>query len=222
MKVRDLMSTDPFTVSPETSLKEAARLMVQFNVSGLPVVSDGQLVGVLTEADFLDQEAAKEKRYRFRLLDALFGDAPAPMAGAESVGEVMTRDVLTVAPEASLSEAARIMAKHGVKRLPVLEDGVLVGVIARADVVGAYAKPDDVIEDEIREDVLRRLLFVDPARIQVSVTEGVVALSGVLENRTEAHLLEELASRITGVVRVESKVTFEVDDQRMEKMYPLS
>ncbi len=223
MKVRDLMTTDPITTTPDTPLKEAARLMVRHKVSGLPVVSGGKVVGIVTEGDFLRQEANRDQPYRFSLLDALFGDEPTAPPAADTVGQVMTEQVLTVAPEATLSEAARIMSSRRVKRLPVVGPaGELLGVISRADVVNAFTKPDEVIEDEIREDIVRRLLFLDPAVVQVSVKDGVVSLSGVLENRTEAHLLEELTRRIDGVIRVDSEVTFEVDDQRIEKMYPLS
>ena len=223
MKVRDLMTTNPITTTPDTPLKEAARLMVRHKVSGLPVVSGGKVVGIVTEGDFLRQEADRDQPYRFSLLDALFGDEPAPPPAAETVGQVMTEQVLTVAPDASLSEAARIMSTRRVKRLPVVgPDGALLGVISRADVVNAFTKPDEVIEDEIREDIVRRLLFLDPAAVRVSVKDGVVSLAGELENRTEAHLLEELTRRLDGVIRVDSQLTFEVDDQRIEKMYPLS
>lgn len=223
MKVCDLMTTDPVTTTPDAPLKEAARLMVKHNVSGLPVVADGKVVGIVTEADFLRQEANRDQPYRFSLLEALFGDRPASVPSAETVSQVMTEQVLTVAPGASLSEAARIMANKRVKRLPVIApDGSLLGVISRADVVNAFTKPDEVIEDEIREDIVRRLLFLEPEAVDVSVSQGVVTLSGELENRTEAHLLEELTRRINGVIRVDSNLTFEVDDQRIEKRYPLS
>lgn len=223
MKVRDLMTTDPITTTPDTTLKEAARLMVKHKVSGLPVLVAGKVVGIVTEGDFLRQEASRDQPYRFSLLDALFGDEPAGPPAAERVGEVMTEQVLTVPPEATLSEAARIMANRRVKRLPVVApDGSLLGVISRADVVNAFTKPDEVIEDEVREDIIKRLLFLDPEVVHVSVRDGIVSLSGTLENRTEAHLLEELTRRIDGVIRVESALTFEIDDQRIEKMYPLS
>jgi CBS domain-containing protein len=223
MKVRDLMTTDPITTTPDTPLKEAARLMVRHKVSGLPVLSGDKVVGIVTEGDFLRQEANRDQPYRFSLLDALFGDEPAAPPAADTVGQVMTEQVLTVAPDASLSEAARIMSSRRVKRLPVVgPDGTLLGVISRADVVNAFTKPDEVIEDEIREDIVCRLLFLDPAAVRVSVKDGVVSLSGELENRTEAHLLEELTRRLDGVIRVDSQVTFEVDDQRSDKMYPLS
>lgn len=224
MKVRDLMTTEPITATPETGLKEAARAMLDARVSGLPVVDgDGRLVGIVTEGDFLRQEATRDQPYRFSLLDALFGDQPPAHPGAETVGEVMTEQVLTVAPDTNLGEAARVMANRKVNRLPVIDGGgVLVGIISRADVMSAFTKPDEVIEDEVREDIVRRLLFLPPDAIEVTVSDGVVALRGELENRTEANLLEELTRRIAGVVRVDSHLTFQVDDQKQEKPYPLS
>lgn len=222
MKVRDLMTTDPLTATPEMLLKEAARLMVRNKVSGLPVLSEGELVGIVTEGDFLRQEANRDQPYRFSLLDALFGEGPSEPPAVETVAEVMTETVVTITPEASIGEAARVMANQNVKRLPVVDgDGVLVGIISRADVVNAFTKPDEVIEDEVREDIVRRLLFLDPDDVQITVSDGVVTLGGEMENRTEAHLLEELTRRVEGVVRVNSELTYLVDDQKAERQYPL-
>jgi CBS domain-containing protein len=221
MKVRDLMTTDPITTTPDAPLKEAARIMVREKISGLPVMKGAKLVGIVTEGDFLRQEANRDQPYRLSLLEALFGEGGAEPA-VETVGEVMTEPVITITPDATVSEAARVMSHRKVKRLPVLDDdGNLIGVISRADVVNAFTKPDEVIEDEVREDIVRRLLFLEPDVIGVSVDDGVVTLSGELENRTEAHLLEELTRRIAGVVRVVSDLTYEVDDQRIGKSYPL-
>lgn len=221
MKVRDLMTTDPITTTPDAPLKEAARIMVREKISGLPVMAGPQVVGIVTEGDFLRQEANRDQPYRLSLLEALFGEGGAEPA-VETVGEVMTEPVITITADATVSEAARVMSHRKVKRLPVLDDdGNLIGVISRADVVNAFTKPDEVIEDEVREDIVRRLLFLEPDVIDVSVDDGVVTLSGELENRTEAHLLEELTRRIAGVVRVVSNLTYEVDDQRIGKSYPL-
>ncbi len=223
MKVRDLMTTDPLTVSADTLLKDAARAMVRNRVSGLPVIGDGALIGIVTEGDFLRQEANRDQPYRFSLLDALFGEGPADPPAVETVAEVMTEDVITIRPEATIGQAARVMVNQQVKRLPVIdEDGTLIGIISRADVVNAFTKPDEIIEDEVREDIIRRLLFLDPEEVGVSVEDGVVTLEGEMENRTEAHLLEELTRRVEGVVRVDSQLTFLVDDQKAGRHYPLN
>ncbi|HEY5651991.1 MAG TPA: CBS domain-containing protein [Acidimicrobiia bacterium] len=223
MKVRDLMTTEPVTTTPEAPLKDAARKMVENGVSGLPVLAEGKLVGMVTEGDFLRQEANRDQPYRLSLLEALFGDGTGSPPAVETVAEVMSEPVITITADATISEAARVMAHRRVKRLPVVDDsGVLIGVISRADIVNAFTKPDEVIEDEVREDIIRRLLFLEPSIVSVAVHDGVVTLSGELENRTEAHLLEELTRRIAGVVRVVSHLTFQVDDERVGKIYPLS
>ncbi|HHC07235.1 MAG TPA: CBS domain-containing protein [Actinobacteria bacterium] len=196
MKVVDLMSTDVVTVTPDTGIREAARLMVRHRVSGLPVVED-RLVGIITEADFLRLEVERQERFR----------------AVETVAEVMSGDVVTIAPEATLHEAAKLMADRDVKRLPVVDDeGRLLGVISRSDVVTVFTRPDDVIEDEIREDLLRRVLFVAPDTIDVSVDNGVVVLAGEIGTRTEARLLEELTRRLDGVLRVENRLRWRLDD----------
>lgn len=221
MKVRDLMTTDPVTTAPDASLKEAARLMVRNQVSGLPVMDGEKLVGILTEGDYLRREADREQPYRLSLLEALFGEGSKDGPAVEKVSEVMSEKVHTIGPDASISEAARVMSHKNIKRLPVVDsDGKLLGIVSRADVVNAFTKPDEVIEDEVREDIVRRLLFLEPDAVGVAVVDGVVTLTGRLENRTEAHLLEELTRRISGVVRVDSHLEFEVDDERVGKMYP--
>ncbi|MCU0280630.1 MAG: CBS domain-containing protein [Acidimicrobiia bacterium] len=223
MKVRDIMTTDPVKVTADTRLREAARLMVRHRVSGLPVVDEGgKLIGILSEGDFIRREAGRDRPHGVSLLDAVFGEGELQPVGAETVAEIMTRSVVTITPEASVGEAARVMGRRNVKRLPVVDlEGELIGIVSRADVVGAFTKPDDVIEDEVREDLIRRLLFLDPELVEVSVSDGVVTLEGELENRTEAHLLEELSRRIAGVVRVESRLRYKVDDRKLERGYPL-
>ncbi|HSR45673.1 MAG TPA: CBS domain-containing protein [Acidimicrobiia bacterium] len=214
MRVLDLMTTEVATVTPDVSLKEAARLMTDIGVSGIPVLDENErLVGIITEADFLAREAGRVEPRQRRLLDALFS-AP-QVAEAETVEQVMTHDPVVIYPEASLTEAARVMVNHGVKRLPVVDaDGNLRGVISRADVVAAFTRPDDVIEDEIREDVIRRILFLEEVAVNVSVVDGVVTLSGSVPTKSDARLLEELTRRLDGVVRLKSDVAYEVDDQR--------
>ncbi len=210
MRVLDIMSIDVLTVSPEESLKAAARLMVERGVSGLPVVNaEGKLVGIITEADFLEREADRSHR---RLLDALM-HKPDTVSEAETVGQVMSTHPVVIYPEASVTEAARVMSHHHVKRLPVVNDeGRLQGIISRGDVVTVFTRPDDVIEDEVREDIIDRVLLLDGDTLDVTVDEGMVKLSGRLPTRTDKRLLEEMVRRVDGVVSMESDVTFEIDD----------
>jgi predicted transcriptional regulator len=174
--------------------------MFRHRVSGLPVIgSAGQVLGIITEADFLRLEVARSSE--------------AEVSPVDSVGEVMSSGVVTVGADMGVAEAAQIMVVQDVKRLPVVDDdGKLVGILSRLDVVAVFTRPDEVIEDEIREDLLRRVLFVDPDDIDVAVANGVVTFTGEIGTANEARLLEELARRLDGVMRVESRLTWRLDD----------
>lgn len=204
MHVQDVMTIDVITVTAEHTLKEAARLMVDNHISGLPVVEDGSVVvGIITEADFLIRDPGP----RPRLLRMLIDDT-IPATG-ESVGDAMTPHPAVVMADTTVAAAGRTMANKNVKRLPVVDaDGHLVGIISRSDIVRAFARPDDVIEDEIREDVIGRVLMFDPYLIEVTVSEGVVILEGELPEEADARLLTELTRRLDGVVRVVSKLAW--------------
>jgi len=200
MRVVDLMTTDVIRVSPDTRIKEAARLMFRHRVSGLPVVdADGRLAGIITEADFLRMEVARNE-----------ADEPQPV---ETVGEVMSTGVVTIAPDAQITDAAKAMVVQDIKRLPVVDDdNKMLGIISRLDVVAVFTRPDEVIEDEIREDLLRRVLFVDPDDVQVEVANGIVTFRGEIGTKNEARILGELSRRLDGVMRVENLVTWRIED----------
>lgn len=217
MKVRDLMATTVVTTHPDSTLKSAAAEMVRNGVSGMPVVdAEGKIVGMITEADFVATEAQKDMERGRRLLDALYVTAE-PVPGDELVRNAMATPPILVPDHVNLSSAARIMHERGVKRLPVVdEEGKLVGIISRADIVRAFVRPDELIVDEIIEDILRRLLLIDPDAIDVTVDGGVVSLGGRLPTKSDVRLLSELTERLDGVIRVESSVEWDTDDTRPE------
>lgn len=200
MQVVDLMTTNVISVTPETPIKDAARLMFRHRVSGLPVIgSAGEVLGIITEADFLRLEVARL--------------AEEEVSPVESVGQVMSSGVVTISGDMGVAEAAQIMAVQDIKRLPVVgPEGKMVGILSRLDVVAVFTRPDEIIEDEIREDLLRRVLFVDPDDIDVAVANGVVTFTGEIGTANEARLLEELARRLDGVMRVQNELTWRLDD----------
>ena len=197
MDVRDLMSTDVVAVGPTTSIRDAARLMFRYRVSGLPVVDhEEHVLGIVTEGDFLQMEIERLESGRI----------------PEQVSTVMSKSVKTIPPDMDVMGAARFMQDQNVKRIIVADDGKMVGILSRFDIVAAFTRPDDLIEDEIREDLIRRVLFVDPKTVDVSVTNGVVTFVGVIGTRTEARLVAELARRLDGVVDVVNELTWRIDD----------
>src|SRR3990172_6043670 len=146
MKIKDVMTRDVITVGPETPLKEAAVILGRNGISGLVVVDgDGAVVGVLSEADILLKEGGERSAHTglFGWLFETGGAALEQKLAARTAGEAMTAPALTIGPERPLHEAAARMIEDGVNRLPVLEDGKLVGIVSRADLVGAFPRTDE-------------------------------------------------------------------------------
>jgi CBS domain-containing protein len=208
MKIRELMTTDVVTVTPETSLKEAAGLLVQHGISGVPVVdSDGAVVGVFSEADILVKEGREGRREG--LLGWLFesDDVIEHKLEAKKVGEAMTSPAITIGPDVAVHKAATRMVDDAVNRLPVVgPDGKLLGIVTRADLVRAFTRSDEDIAAEIRNEILRRTLWLDPGSVTVRVTKGEVRLAGEVETETDRELLPLFVSRIPGVVSVQTSL----------------
>jgi CBS domain-containing protein len=214
MRVEDVMTRVVRTVSPDTSLREAAEILAELRISGLPVVDEGKVVGVVSEADILTKERGKapEGGGLFRLLFEENGHARAKML-AKTAGEAMTAPAITIAPHRPVAEAAGTMIDRRVNRLPVVDDdGTLLGIVTRADLVRAFVRSDAEIAREIREDVVLHSMWIAPEQIEVKVVDGAVTLAGQLETRDDATLLPEFVKRVPGVVAVESHLTWEIDE----------
>lgn len=214
MRIEHLMRRDVVTVSPETSLKQVAALLAERSISGVPVCDAGRhVLGVVSEADILRKELGVAGG-RGGALDWLLGDGDgtAAKAAARTAGEAMSSPAITIEPGRPVAEAARLMLERGVNRLPVVLGGELVGIVARADLVRAFRRSDEEIEREILDDVLVHTLWIEPGRVEVSVTDGEVALAGELRTRTEVELVVAYVRRVPGVVDVRSGLFWAVDD----------
>src|SRR5581483_9192240 len=222
MNIETLMSKHVVTASPDTPLKRVARMLTRYRISGVPVCDEsGAVLGVVTEADILCKEQGLIPEPG-GMLGWLFEKADSEGARilARTAAEAMSTPAMTIAPGASISEAARIMITRRINRLPVVEDGRLVGIVSRADLVRAFHRSDDEIERELNEDVLLHQLWLSPHDVHVSVADGVVEIAGMVENKTQAQLVTAYALRVPGVVDVVSNVTWRVDDQsrRLQRM----
>lgn len=209
MRAKDVMTTKVLTVTPGMALKDAALVLVENKVSGLVVVDDhGAVVGVVSEADILARERGAERPsggFLQRFFDAGGID---PRLDARLVREAMSAPAITIGPNTALAEAAGIMLDDGVNRLPVVEDGKLIGIVTRADLVRAFTRSDEEILREIRDDVIFRTLWIAPESVTVTVEHGEVSLSGEVETRTDAELLPAFVERVPGVVSVRSTLSY--------------
>ena len=221
MKLEDLMTTDVITVGVDTSLKEAARRMIEAGISGLLVTGDrGELLGIVSEADFVAGESHRREKTKPRILRWFLEDGDVPTF-ERTVGDIMTTGVLTLPPEADHPEAARLMQKAGIKRIPIVtDDGRLLGLVSRSDILRAFARSDSEIAEEIADHVMRKVLWLDPHRVTVRVEDGNVTISGRLETRSDAELLVELTKRLDGVVSVVDSLTWEFDNSKTSMVPP--
>jgi CBS domain-containing protein len=214
MKISDLMHRDVVTATPEMTLKQVARLLVEHRISGLPVcLPDGRVTGVVSEADILMKEQDRPVEisgFLGRMLDDAYGDNR--RFEARTAGDAMTSPAITVGPGQSIAEAARLMTLKRVNRLPVVEGSHLVGIVPRADLVRAFQRDDITLADEIANDVLLRDLWIAPGSVRVGVEDGVVTLEGIAETRTIAEIIVGYVRRVPGVVDVVSHLDWHVED----------
>lgn len=212
--VAEVMTRDVITVGPDMPLKEAATVIAERGVSGVPVCEeDGTVVGVLSESDLLvKQSGARPRGGLFSLLAESREPADLVKAHAHTAGRAMTAPAITIAPDATVTEAARLMSERNLNRLPVVDAGRLVGIVTRADLVRAFVRSDAEIEEEIRRDVLERTLWAEAGQVELEVRRGTVTLRGALPRRSEVELLERLVRRVPGVITVASSVAWGVDD----------
>jgi CBS domain-containing protein len=219
MKVRDVMTEKVFTVEVDTPLKTVATRMLEYGVSGMPVVVGERVLGVVSETDILFKERIAPDRKG--LVDWLvhYGEDP-PLAklDARTAGEAMTSPAVTIASERSIADAAATMLELRIDRLPVVDAGCLVGIVTRTDLVRAFTRGDDEIAGEIRRGGMLQRLWLDPDSIDVIVEQGNVVLEGVVDTEDLAESIVEYAHATAGVVSVESRLTWpRAKRQRREK-----
>ena len=193
MLVRELMSSDPLTVTRRSPVRTAVALMAEHQVTALPVVTaNGRVVGIVSEADLLrDRVAPDQRRYETPWEDSSL-EAP------RFVEEVMTPHVLTVHPESDVADAVDLFTSSGVKSLPVVDhDGRLTGVISRSDVVRRLAAADDELAGEV-DDLLMRAGLRD---WYVEAHDGDVHITGAGPER-QVRLARALARTVPGVTGI--------------------
>ncbi|WJV44721.1 CBS domain-containing protein [Streptomyces flavofungini] len=209
-RVSDLMTHTTIAVGRDASFKEIVELIEQWKISALPVLEgEGRVIGVVSEADLLPKEEFRDADpTRYDVLRRLSDMAK---AGAVTAGELMSSPAVTVHADATLAEAARIMARRRVKRLPVINDsGLLQGVVSRSDLLKVFLREDEEIAEEIRGSVLTAL--PSSTGVEVRVHQGVVTLAGTLSDTALVPVLARATRAVEGVVDIRIDLSHPVSD----------
>ncbi|MGW3402532.1 CBS domain-containing protein [Streptomyces zhihengii] len=200
--VGDVMTSTVVAVGLEARFKEIAAAMTQWRVTAVPVLEEeGRVVGVVSEADLLHKEELRDSEatlvgQREHLTDYA-------KAGGVTARDLMTTPAVTVPSDASLPQAARLMAQNAVKRLPVVDaHGVLKGIVSRSDLLKIFLRTDEDLAAEVRREVVDRFLPVSRPGIGVTVDKGRVTLTGPVADPALIPVVERLARAVEGVVDV--------------------
>ncbi|HET9138127.1 CBS domain-containing protein [Actinophytocola sp.] len=214
-KIRNVMTTDVATVDESAPFKDIVALLDQRRISAVPVLDPaGRVIGVVSQADLLPtqgaQEPAESRWSRHR-------HVPDEARGT-TAGELMTTPAITIGPDATVVDAAKLLDRHAIKRLPVVDpSGRLVGIVSRRDLLGVFLRTDNAIAEEIARDVFERNLdtVVNPATVTIQVHDGMVSLHGQLQRRSMVPIAEALTRRVDGVIDVHSELTYAYDDTHL-------
>jgi CBS domain-containing protein len=195
--VRDIMTTGVVTVRPDTPYREIAVMFREHQVSGFPVTAkDGTVIGVVSESDLLALAAGRQHR----------GHCADDQATA---GDLMTHPAMTIGPHDLVQTAARMMHSRRLQRLPVVDrDGRLEGIVSRSDVLSVFRRGDEEIRREITQDLIADGFFTDPARLTVTVHNGIVTLEGEPGSAVLAAGIAGQAEHIEGVIAVRDRFVY--------------
>jgi CBS domain-containing protein len=215
MRAHQIMTRPVITVTPETTVVEAANTMLQRHVSGLPVIDpDGKFVGIISEGDFIRRSEIGTQRKRGRFLKFILGPGQAAtdfvQEHGRKVAEIMTTTPLTITEDTELEKIVQLMEKNNVKRLPVIRGDQIVGIVSRANLLQAVASlarqiPDQTADDDhIRNHVIDALAKNDwcPFGLSVIVRDGIVHLSGVITEERSRQAAIVAAENVAGVNKV--------------------
>jgi CBS domain-containing protein len=213
-KVNDVMTGEVICATPSTPYKELVRLLVERQVSAVPVVdAERRVLGVVSEADLLLRHEQPTDAFQRFLLAGRRRRLERLKARGGTAAELMSWPAITIGPEAEVTEAARRLRKHLIRRMPVVDaSGRLVGIVSHSDVLKIFLRPDGDLRRDILDQVISGGLVPTPERVQVSVRDGVVLLEGACQRRLIPVLVRAVAG-IEGVVRVENRLGFDLDDQ---------
>jgi CBS-domain-containing membrane protein len=206
--VKDVMSTHVIAVRQSAPYKELAATLREQRVSAFPVIDDdNKVIGVVSEADLLTKEALDVSLRGG--LSGLARQRDRSKANAVTAAGLMTTPPVTIGPDEPVTDAARLMYSRRVKRLPVVsDDGRLIGIVSRSDVLSVFDRPDAEIRREITQDLILGTFLCDPARFTVTVKDGIVTVEGTPETTVVGHDIIDAVRHAEGVVAVRDRLSY--------------
>ncbi len=207
MLAKNVMTTAVISIPPTASVRSAALSMIAHNISGLPVVDDdGQMIGIVTEGDLLRRVAGRAEHPSHGAVQDPHALNDYVHTHGWSVRDAMCSDLITLGPNADVREIAGIMLSHGIKRVPILDRGQLIGVVSRCDLLGMIIDaPFDIVasgDESIHLAIATRLqddLGIDPERIELTVSDARVSVAGQLETNLQRKAVRALVESVRGV-----------------------
>jgi CBS domain-containing protein len=205
--VRDVMSTHVIAVRQTAPYKEMAAMLHQQRVSAFPVIDgDNKVIGVVSESDLLTKEALEGTVPRTLLSRE---ERVRKQVNAVTAADLMTRPPVTIGPDEPVTRAARLMFDQRVKRLPVIsDDGTLIGIVTRSDVLSVYNRPDPEIQRQVTQDLIQSTLLRDPAGFTVTVNDGIVTIAGAPETTQGGLDIIDAVRHMEGVVAVRDRLSY--------------
>jgi CBS domain-containing protein len=212
--VADVMTADPISVDEDTPFKQIVDLLEAHGINAVPVVDrSNRVLGLVSSADLVPKIEFAGTDQRLHLFEPRRHRAARDKATATAAAELMTSPAMTLLPQTSLVEAAKIMETENLKRLPVVDDlGRLVGMVTRHDLLNVFLRDDADIRTEIIDETLSGIVGVESTQVRVEVDSGVVTLLGQLDRRSLVTMTVREIQRVPGVVDVVSYLTYRADD----------
>jgi CBS domain-containing protein len=210
-EISTVMTTAVAVVRGDTPFKDIVTLLADNHVSGVPVITEDQLVvGIVSESDLLHSTTEQHKPF--------FGRRENRQHSVAS--DLMTTPAVCVHPDTTVAHAAKLLAEEGVHRLPVVDaDGHLIGIVSRRDVLGVFLRSDQDLREEILSEIFGRSLWMDPTEVSVEVTSGVATLRGQVETEALVDIAGSLTRGVDGVVDVHNFLTFKREVDRIDRAH---
>jgi CBS domain-containing protein len=212
IRVDEMMTRLVVTLRPEDTIEHAARMLVRNGISGAPVVQEGKLAGLVSEGDLAPPARSRSPSVAIEPLTVLVQGRPRRRAHKVSVGDVMSRDVVSISMDASVWEAASLIDRHGFRRLPVIDgEGHVMGILTRSDLVRAMAPTDPDLVASVRE-AIGVLELKNFSGLDISSENGCVAIGGIADRKSTRDIAMHIASRVPGVLEISDELEWRWDD----------